>query len=311
MSYDHVHVIINPASGYNEPILNTLNDVFKPHGGRWGVSITHAAGDGEKLARAAVERGCDLVMAYGGDGTILDVANGLIRTGVPLGILPGGTANAMASEMGIPANLRDAAQLAFAADAAVRDIDVGKTGDRHFLLRVGTGMVAWLNEGVTREMKDRFGIAAYIIAGVQALTNPHFAQYTITIDGDTHEIGGSACLINNGTALGAMGLQLSKNIRIDDGLLDVYILRNDLQTVLGITGGMASIDALEVSLQHWQGREIHVQADPPQQIFGDGEQEAFDTTPSTTTVLPGALKVLVPGDINTLMAKRKKGQDHE
>lgn len=306
MPFNRVHIVINPASGHNEPILNTLNDVFKPHNIAWDVSITQNAGDGARFAREAVASGCDLVMAYGGDGTVLDVANGLIGGDVTLGILPGGTANAMAAEMNIPNKLADAAQLVCDPEAGIRAIDVGKTGDRHFLLRVGSGMVAKLS--VAREMKDRFGVGAYLIAGVQALTTPQFVQYRLTIDGKLHKTAGTACLITNGTALGAFGLQLSKKVKIDDGLLDVYVLNNDLPTALGMAAGIAQIEQLEVTLQHWQGREILVEADPPQKLYGDGEEEPFDDTPSQTTLLPGALKVLVSGDVDKPMAEQGESE---
>ena len=234
MAYQRVHIIINPASGQNETILNTLNEVFNSHGITWDVSITQQVGDGTRYAQEAVANGCDLVMAYGGDGTVLDVANGLIGGDVPLGILPGGTANAMANEMNIPNRLWDAAQLVCDPASAIRSIDVGVAGERNFLLRVGSGMIAKLS--VSRELKDRFGIGAYLIAGVQALTTPQFVQYQITIDGETHATTGTACLVTNGTSIGALGLHLSKKIKIDDGLLDVYVLNNDLPTALGMAG---------------------------------------------------------------------------
>jgi len=292
--FQQIHVIINPASGKNEPILNTLNDVFQDYPVEWNVSITRGSGDAAQQSRDAVQRGCDLVMVYGGDGTIMDAAEGLLETDVPLGILPGGTANALADELWIPVKLEEAARLVCDEHASVRAIDVGRTGERHFLLRVGTGMIAKVSESVTRESKDRFGIGAYIIAGIQALSQPQFVQYQLTIDSTTYETEGAACLITNGNAIGALGIRLSKHIRLDDGLLDVFILNNDLQTVLAVAGSIAQIDDFAISLQHWQGKEIYVQADPPQRIYADGENQPFAETPSTTRILSGALKVVVP-----------------
>src|SRR5690606_33636656 len=95
-AFKHIQVIINPAAGNNEPILNTLNDVFSQYDVFWDVSLTHKAGDGEQLARQAVENGADLVGAYGGDGTVGEVARGLIGSEVPLAVLPGGTGNSLA-----------------------------------------------------------------------------------------------------------------------------------------------------------------------------------------------------------------------
>ena len=92
-----VHVIINPASGNNEPMLNIINDVFAEYDIKWEALITHGPGDATELARRAADDGCDLVACYGGDGTLMEVVNGLIGTGMTLGVLPGGTGNTVAA----------------------------------------------------------------------------------------------------------------------------------------------------------------------------------------------------------------------
>jgi diacylglycerol kinase (ATP) len=296
MQFKRMQIIINPAAGNNEPMLNILNDVLKNYDIAWDVSVTQAAGDGAVYARQAVEAGCDIVAAYGGDGTQLDVAEGLLNTDVPLAILPGGTANALADELSIPPLLENAAHLIGNGTGEIRAIDVGKTGDKHFLLRVGTGMVATFSENVTRELKDRFGIVAYIIGGINALTTPQYVNYKLTIDGALIETQGAACLITNGNAIGALKIRLSEQVHINDGLLDVFILNNDLKTVVTMASRIVNLNDMAVSLQHWQGREIMLESDPPQGIYGDGEEVSFAETPSTTRVLPGALKVLMPKD---------------
>ncbi len=107
----YIHVVINPASGQPEPVLSTLNSVFYPAGIKWDVSITAASGDAKRFAEEAVARGADLVAAYGGDGTQMEVAQGLRGSDVPMVILPGGTANLLSVELGIPKELAQAAQL--------------------------------------------------------------------------------------------------------------------------------------------------------------------------------------------------------
>ena len=103
--YKHIHIIINPAAGKDKPILNTLNAAFSGSDIDWNIKITHKFGDAARLAKEAAADGVDLVAGYGGDGTQLEVANGLFRTGVPMAILPGGTGNAMAFELNIPREL--------------------------------------------------------------------------------------------------------------------------------------------------------------------------------------------------------------
>ena len=109
--YQNIHVIINPASGPNRPILNTLNDVFRKHDVDWDVSITKRYGDATQQAKDAIARGVDLVVGYGGDGTQHELANAVIGTGMPMGILPGGTGNGFAREIGIPKELDAAVDL--------------------------------------------------------------------------------------------------------------------------------------------------------------------------------------------------------
>src|SRR5919206_2640007 len=106
-----VQVIINPTAGQDQPILGVLTRVFHAAGVAWDVSITKKAGDARRFARAAVEAGVDVVAAYGGDGTVMEVASGLIGTTVPLAIFPGGTANVMSMELGISSDLAEASAL--------------------------------------------------------------------------------------------------------------------------------------------------------------------------------------------------------
>ena len=125
--YPRIHVVINPASGKDQPILNTLNDVFHQYGVEWDVSITHKYGDATLQARAAIERGVDLVVGYGGDGTQHELANAVIGTATPMAVLPGGTGNGFAREVGAPGKLRDAVVL-LCTSQNTRAIDVGRLG---------------------------------------------------------------------------------------------------------------------------------------------------------------------------------------
>lgn len=292
MNFKNIQVIINPASGNNEPILNIINDIFRKHGAKWDVSITHDDSDGAKHARTAIQNGCDLVMAYGGDGTILDVATGLIESDIPLGILPGGTANAMADEMGVPKTLAKAVALPFDEKVAIRKIDIGQVEGKYFLLRVGTGMIATISAAVDRELKDNFGIGAYFIAGIRAMSNPQFVTYNLTIDGEKVSTQGTACLITNGNSLGAFSLKLSPKVKIDDGLLDVFVINNDVQSIIGALSNLAQIENSAVDLQHWQGKTIKIDTDLPQEIYGDGETVAFTNTPCEINLIPQALNIL-------------------
>ena len=158
-----IHVVINPGSGKPKPILHTLNAVFRPRDIEWEISLTRKSGDAERFARQAAENGADIVAAYGGDGTVMEVARGLMGLETPLAIFPGGTANLMAVELGIPKDLSKAAELAVNEHSTIHSIDVGRSGAGYFLLRVGMGFPARKVEYADGELKDRFGVDVSIV----------------------------------------------------------------------------------------------------------------------------------------------------
>ena len=100
-------MVINPASGKDEPVLNVLNDVFHQHEDiEWTISVTKKYSDATAQAREAAEGRADLVAGYGGDGTQHEIANGILGTTAVMGVLPGGTGNGFTTELGTPKELR-------------------------------------------------------------------------------------------------------------------------------------------------------------------------------------------------------------
>jgi diacylglycerol kinase (ATP) len=166
------------------PILNTLNDVFQPAGVTWSVSVTNAYGDAIRQALGAAEDRADIVVAYGGDGTVMEVVNGLLSTGVPMGILPGGTGNVLSIKVGIPQTLAEAANVLASDDSVIRQIDVGKCDaanwedSRYFLLRAATGFEAQRINMTSRELRDKYGRMAYFIGALQAVPESKAVRYT-------------------------------------------------------------------------------------------------------------------------------------
>jgi len=147
-----------------------------------------------------------------------------------------------------------------------------------------------MTEGADREAKKRMGVLAYAVSALGALQQAEIAHYQITVDGEQIEIDGVSCVIANSGSLGIPGLSLSRQMSIEDGLLDVVVMRNaDLIEVAKVIGN--SISGVE-NLPHWQGREITLQADPPQPIECDGEM--IDPTPITASIVPQSLRVIVP-----------------
>jgi diacylglycerol kinase (ATP) len=291
--YKKIHVVINPASGQNQPILNVLNDVFHKAGVEWDVSITHTAGDATRQAKAAAESGVDLVAAYGGDGTQMEVANGLLGTGVPQAILPGGTGNAMAHELHISIHLQEAAQL-IVSSSRRRAIDLARSGDRVYMLRAYTGVPA--EAGASREEKDRLGQLAYIRASLQIASSMKPILYCGHVDGQKFETEALICFIlNAGSIGGVLGLELPTvgNVNISDGLLDLYAIEAQTsQPFISLPRQLLRTEDSRFKIYHWQGSEISLEAIPPQDVWIDGE--VGGETPFVTRVIPQALEIVVP-----------------
>lgn len=271
-----VHVVINPASGREKPILHILNRVFNKADVEWDISLTKARGDAERFAREAAAAGADVVAAYGGDGTVMEVAQGVLGSPVPLAIFPGGSANLMAVELGIPKDLEKATQIAGDPESPTRQVDVCLLGEKTFLLRVGMGFSARKVEDADRDLKDRFGVMAYSIASVKALKESKPVHFHLKLDDEQIEAEGITCQIDNAGNMGIRGFKPARNICVDDGLMDVL--------VVGLHRG-------ERVVQHWQARQIEIEADPPQPVQVDGEMTG--ATPVSAGIMPGALKVLV------------------
>ncbi len=297
MSIKRVEVIINPASGRDRPVLSTLNSAFTKAGIDWDVSITKAAGDASRLAKAAAASGVDAVAVYGGDGTITEAAAGLMGSDMPLVIFPGGTANAIALALGVPADLEEACALV-SGDYQVRTVDMGQVGDRYFLIAIGIGIPGTLAEQADRGSKDRLGFLAYALSTIQALGNEQVARYRMTLDGKQAETEGVMCVVANSGNFGLPGLSLASTIDMSDGLLDVLVIRKaDLTSVLSVAASVVRQDDAAAPFERWQAREIEVVSDPPQAIQADGE--VLEPGQITARVLPCAAHIIVPRGMAT------------
>jgi len=288
--YPRIHVVINPASGKNEPILNVINDVCRKHDVEWDVSVTHKYGDATAQAQAAIAAGVDLVAGYGGDGTQHEIANAILasqRT-IPMAILPGGTGNGFCRENGVPEELAPAVEL-MCVSPNLRHVDAGKLADGYFIQRLYTGVEP--EEQTSRDLKDRYGVLAYAMTVRQQANAIVEADYRLTIDGEVIEERGTKCYVVN-SGMSGRGLSLDKDFSVTDGLLDVFLLNRDLAHVKAVAGRFLHMNRPASGLHYWRGREITVESDPDRPIWADGEH--IGRTPITATVVPGAFAVVVP-----------------
>jgi diacylglycerol kinase (ATP) len=301
--YRRVHVVINPASGKDEPILNVLNDVFGEHGVEWDVSVTHKYGDATAQALAAIADGADLVAGYGGDGTQHEIANAVLQaraeTGrqTAMGILPGGTGNGFAREMGVPGTLREAVEV-LSSSTKTRAIDVGRlvsvaqapAADRWFIQRLYIGVEP--EQQTSRELKDKYGVFAYAVSLAGRATGGTRSHYVADLDGERFEFEASTIYFVNSGMMGT-GLKITHSYAVDDGLLDCFALDvRNLDSVAAAAARLLDIPALNQSHYYRQARAITLEAEPDQPVWTDGEY--VGRTPVKIEALQSALTIVVP-----------------
>ena len=302
---EKVQVIVNPAPSRRIPLLAILNQAFRDAGIYWDISITHGTGDGSDLARKAVESGAEVVAVYGGDGTVMEVASGLIGTDIPMLILGGGTGNLVASELRLPTQLERACDLICGEEYTTRHIDAGMMGDHPFLLRIGCGIEVGVVQEATRELKNQFGKWAYVFAGIKMLQETPEADYRLTIDGEESiNVSGVACVVANAGTVGVGRLTLAPSVDVNDGRLDLFILKKaNIEGIVQLASKMMGLDhirrgdteqaALDASqlVNHWSVDSVKIETDPAVDIQVDGDVVA--STPQLVRVVPGALRVVV------------------
>ena len=301
--FKKIHLIINPVSSQGVVPVEEIRSKFNVLGDRLTVHETKADVSARTIVEEAVSKGADLVVAFGGDGTMLQVAEGLINTGVPLGVIPGGTANVFASELEIPNDKMKAIDLLINKETHIRKIDVGCVGEKHFLLRLGIGLEAAMTVMTDREEKDKYGFWAYLWTALRVGSRMKQAHYHMVIDGKRKRVKGVTCVICNSGNLGLPRVKLLPDIDVSDGKLDVVVVREaSLWTAASLiyhaVKGVFSKakphgDRPCYSIFSRQAKEVVVMPVSHQLAARDGEDVGSDF-PLKITLKHNALLVLAP-----------------
>jgi len=249
---------------------------------------TTKPGDARRLAREAAAHGYRTVVAAGGDGTINEVVNGLAGSPVSLGILPVGTMNVFATELGMPGNLAKCWEIILAGHT--RTIDLARANKEYFVQLAGVGLDAQVVEATTWEAKKSFGPLSYLISAAQiAARKP--PKLLIEIDGQTRE--GSFVLVGNGRHYGGP-LKFFNRAHYDDGKLDVLIFKNI--GYLDIARYLATIlmgtHADQPDVEYLQTARAEVQSDEEVPVECDGE--VVMKAPVVFRISSKKLRVVVP-----------------
>jgi YegS/Rv2252/BmrU family lipid kinase len=287
-----IPVIINPALGQKNLVLDVLSHIFGRAGINCTFKITKAEGDAFHLAKEFARLGPEIIAVYGGDGTIGEVATALAGSNSAMAILPGGTGNVFAYEFHIPRNIKKAAKI-ITNSYQIKLIDLGQIYDRKYLIRAGVGFESLVIKKTQSNLKDRIGLLAYGLGGLQALTELKQSCYQLNLDGTQVEAVGLFCTVANSGHLGIPRLRLSRVVNVEDGLLDVIVLKKFSLNVIKSHLKKCGPDYLRLSdLLHWQVQRVRIDVDPPQSVQVDGD--IVGTTPIEVVCTPHCLKLLVP-----------------
>jgi YegS/Rv2252/BmrU family lipid kinase len=234
----------------------------------WLETTPEDPGGGQ--ARAAVAAGVDLVLACGGDGTVTACGAGLAGSGTPMGIVPAGTGNLLARNLGLPLDARAALRVALAG--VNRGLDVGVANGRPFLVMAGLGLDARMLGSTSEPLKKRLGWAAYAVAGVRHLRDRPM-RVTLRADGGPPERRRASAVIAGNVGRLQAGLTLLPGAAPDDGLLDVVVLTaSDWAGWLGVAARVVlRRDGAGEPVQRGAFKELRIEADRAYPWELDGE----------------------------------------
>ncbi|WP_123029210.1 diacylglycerol/lipid kinase family protein [Mycolicibacterium stellerae] len=286
-------IIVKPAKSDTAELRKQVDKTLAAAG--WAPSLwleTTPTDPGAGMAEAAVEAGVQLVMICGGDGTVMACLDALSRSGLPVAVLPLGSGNLLARNLGIPLEFDESLNVAVNGDD--RLIDLGRVGDQPFAVMAGMGLDAAMMADTTERMKRVAGWPAYVASALRHLRDP-VMRVQLSIDGGPPVSRSARTVLVGNVGELEGGLELLPAASVDDGLLDVVIvaprkLRDWVRVAYRIVRKPHTRDR---HLEHFAGQAISIEADRevPRQV--DGEV-IDDGRHIDARVEPGALIVRVP-----------------
>jgi diacylglycerol kinase (ATP) len=286
-----VALVVNPTSGRGRAAAAA--DVTQERLVAAGVGVRRLQGrdgsDAESLCRAAVAEGIDALVAVGGDGMVHLALQACAGTPTALGVVPTGTGNDLARALQLP--IGDAAGSAdLIVQGATRQVDAVRSGDRWWACVLGTGFDAAVNDRANRMRWPR-GRRRYDLAIVAELRSYRPGRFVLVADGIRTEVDAMLVALGNAPSYGG-GMKVCPGARLDDGLLDVVVVgplsrRRFLRLFPRVFAGTHVTDP-SVTVQ--RAREVSLDGPATASAYADGEP--MGRLPLTSTVVPGALRVI-------------------
>lgn len=289
-----VFVVQNPVAGTSDPAF--VREEIENHlaGRKYEIYETAKQDNVREIVKDAIRQGYRMVWAAGGDGTVAAVANGLVKGEVPLGIVPLGSGNIMAKELGIPLEVRAACDLLVGAHRT-RNLDVLRVGDNYFVLAVSAGISALMIAETARGQKRRLGQLAYLLNGARIILSKSLWPFRVSVDGQPVVVRASEVIAANVGVIGYKQIRWGEQVRPDDGKVDLCRVRADsIPRLLSVLNGILSgqQDRLEELTCNSASHFIEIESRRRIPVQGDGENIGF--TPVRIEVVPNSLPVIVP-----------------
>ena len=288
-------VVLNPVAGDNarEPVLDALKTYFDDAGIDYEVYETAGEDKPGDIVRDRLENGkFDFVVAAGGDGTVSQVINGLIDSGLPLGIIPVGTGNMLARSLDLPLKIDKAVAL-ISGPHVLKKVDAMRINNRICVLNASLGISAKVMRDTKSENKNRFGLLAYIWEALGKLFKIKRSYITINIDGKTTKHHAIEATVFNSGIIAETLYPKGPDIRIDDGHLDVLII--SFKTIrdypLYILRMITKKTSKNLTDFMEANKSVMIESTVSMPLQVDGE--IFGTTPVEIEVLPSAITVIV------------------
>lgn len=290
-------LISNPQAGRNQGIrLQQIQNAIRELE-RGGTSVsayeTSKPGDGATLARSAIQAGAELVVVCGGDGSINEVVGGLAHSNVPLAVLPGGTANVLARELGLPLDVSAAARTI--SMSTPQRMALGRAGTRYFLLMAGIGFDARVVRGVDGRWKKRLGMASYFIEAVrQLLFEPLSPPFVLSAEGQRSLVT-FAC-ISKSQHYGPVRMVREADLFSDRFQVYCFHSTNPLRYFLYALAVLARRPARLPDFSQFRARKIYCEQIPSngKTVYLQVDGELAGQLPCTIEIVPDALTLLVP-----------------
>jgi diacylglycerol kinase (ATP) len=254
------------------------------------VCATTYTGEAEMMARRGVAEGFEKIVAAGGDGTINEVVNGLAGTGATLGLLPIGTMNVFATELGLPVHDLDLCWDIVQGDSS-RDVDLPKANQKFFVQLAGVGLDAQVVKETSSQLKRNFGPLSYVISALQIAARKPPRLFIQSEDASIDE--GSFVLVGNGRLYGGP-FPFFKHAALDDGLLDVIVFKRlgYLEIIKYLQDVIFSSEIRVPEIEYFQTQRLRVESDQTVPVELDGE--LVGNCPVEFRIQERSLRVLVP-----------------